>query len=377
MGRRRKLKRWVKYVLIPGFLLGLTVGLLWLMKPESPESAIRIARENLSAARDAQAGKYVPREYEKAVTLYASAIVLWKKENVKLFFLRDYKSVSALASESATLAQNTLSKATHSARTAHNETAESLENLVRQIRRFEKVYGPLPLSDQMRDQFNQSKLIVEEIRIAREKRYFHKASELLKRADALIEKSEKSASAMLKEFFSHFDDWESIYQKSIETSARNNSVLIVVDKMAHELLLFRDGKVRSTFKTEFGPRWLGDKNHQGDQATPEGSYVVTKKKEKRHTRYYKALLLNYPNQEDMARYRKNVASGKIPRHIDVGGLIEIHGHGGQGFNWTNGCVALSDRDMDVVYRNALVNTPVVIIGSRIPMDEWIELKLAE
>jgi lipoprotein-anchoring transpeptidase ErfK/SrfK len=61
----------------------------------------------------------------------------------------------------------------------------------------------------------------------------------------------------------------------------------------------------------------------------------------------------------------------------VGGLIEIHGHGGQGFNWTNGCVALSDRDMDVVYRNASVNTPVIIIGSRIPMDEWIELKLAE
>lgn len=377
MVRRRKLKRWVKFLLIPGFFLVFIFVLLWLLKPESPEPEIRYARESLSAARDALADKYVPREYEKAGKLYDSAMVLWRKENEKFFFLRDYKSVSILASESADISLDAVAKATHSARTAHHETAESLENLVSQIKRFEKVYGPLPLSAQTRDQFNQAKMIVEEIRIAREKRDFHKASELLKRADSSFEKSEKAAAAMLKEFFSHFSDWELLIDKSIETSARNNSVLIVVDKMAHELILYRDGKVRSTFKAEFGPRWMGDKNHQGDEATPEGSYKVTKKKERRQTRYYKALLLNYPNQEDMARYRKNVASGRIPRNIDVGGLIEIHGHGGQGFNWTNGCVALSDRDMDVVYRNASVETPVIIIGSRIPMDEWIELKLAE
>ncbi len=377
MVRRRKLKRWVKYFLIPGFLLGLIVALLIFITPESPEPDIRLARENLSAARDAQAEKYVPREYAKASMLYDSAMVLWKQENERLFFLRDYKSVSKMASQSSEISQNAVSKATHSARTAHHETAESLENLVSKIRRFEKVYGQLPLADRIRDQFNQSKLIVEEIRIARGKRDFHKASELLKRAGSLIDNSEKGASDMLKEFFSHFHDWESLFKKSVETSARNNSVLIVVDKMAHELLLYRDGKVRSTFKAEFGPRWMGDKNHQGDEATPEGSYLVTKKKERRQTRYYKALLINYPNNEDMARYRKNVAAGKIPRNIDVGGLIEIHGHGGQGFNWTNGCVALSDRDMDVVYRNASVNTPVVIIGSRLTMEDWIDLKLAE
>jgi hypothetical protein len=54
----------------------------------------------------------------------------------------------------------------------------------------------------------------------------------------------------------------------------------------------------------------------------------------------------------------------------VGGLIEVHGHGGQGFNWTNGCVALNDKDMDALYRQVQVNTPVIIVGSLVPFDEW-------
>jgi murein L,D-transpeptidase YafK len=104
------------------------------------------------------------------------------------------------------------------------------------------------------------------------------------------------------------------YDQAVAASLKNRSTLVVVDKLSHELRLYKDGKLRSTFVAEFGPNWIGDKNHQGDQATPEGSYHVVKKKERRQTRYYKALLLNYPNKDDMQRYRNNVKNGVIPSH---------------------------------------------------------------
>jgi len=48
-------------------------------------------------------------------------------------------------------------------------------------------------------------------------------------------------------------------------------------------------------------------------------------------------------------------------------LIEIHGNGGKGIDWTEGCVALTDKEMDVVFKIAKVGTPVTIIGSMVDL----------
>jgi len=81
------------------------------------------------------------------------------------------------------------------------------------------------------------------------------------------------------------------------------------------------------------------------------------------TRYYKALLVDYPNDEDLERWEKARREGTISRRVGVGGLIEIHGHGGQGTDWTDGCVALRDRDMDRLLTYAGLGTPVTIVGT--------------
>jgi murein L,D-transpeptidase YafK len=98
-------------------------------------------------------------------------------------------------------------------------------------------------------------------------------------------------------------------------------------------------------------------------ATPEGMYKVTRKLEGSKTKYYKALLLDYPNEEDKARFREEIENGSLPRNAKIGGLIEIHGDGGKGIDWTEGCVALTNKEMDIVYRLAKVGTPVTIVGS--------------
>ena len=78
--------------------------------------------------------------------------------------------------------------------------------------------------------------------------------------------------------------------------------------------------------------------------------------------YYKALALNYPNDEDRAEFDRLRRAGRIPRGTSLGGLIEIHGEGGRGRDWTKGCVALANQDMDDLFRRIGVGTPVTIVG---------------
>jgi murein L,D-transpeptidase YafK len=118
-----------------------------------------------------------------------------------------------------------------------------------------------------------------------------------------------------------------------------------------------------TFVAELGTNWTADKSRSGDAATPEGRYKVVQKKGAGHSIYYKALLLDYPNAEDRAAFARAKRRGEIPRDATPGGLIEIHGDGGKGRDWTRGCVAVSNDDMDDVFRRAKVGTPVTIVGS--------------
>ncbi len=110
-------------------------------------------------------------------------------------------------------------------------------------------------------------------------------------------------------------------------------------------------------------KWNGDKRHRGDKATPEGMYYVTKKLEGSSTKYFKALLINYPNEEDKKKFQEEVRRGTLPASAKIGGLIEIHGSGGKGTDWTDGCVALADSDMAKLYKLVKVGTPVTIVGS--------------
>jgi murein L,D-transpeptidase YafK len=99
---------------------------------------------------------------------------------------------------------------------------------------------------------------------------------------------------------------------------------------------------------------------------------VTKKKDGRETKYYKALLLNYPNDQDRQRFQQEIKAKTLPRYARIGGLIEIHGGGGKGVNWTDGCIAFADRDMDSIYRTVPAGCPVTIVGSLQPLFEVIK-----
>jgi hypothetical protein len=156
--------------------------------------------------------------------------------------------------------------------------------------------------------------------------------------------------------------WSRQVADTLETSRQKAVSVVIVDKAGHRLLVYRRGRQIAVFKAEFGTAGLAPKRHAGDHATPEGRYRVTTVKTGGATRYYKALLLDYPNTDDRRRYQLERAAGTIEAGVGPGSLIEIHGHGGQGRDWTEGCIALRDEDMDRLFELVTAGTPVTIVG---------------
>lgn len=157
--------------------------------------------------------------------------------------------------------------------------------------------------------------------------------------------------------------WRSMVEETIAESARTGGSAFVVDKLARRLDVYADGKKVLSFRVELGSKGLRQKMHSGDKATPEGRYRVVQVRSHGQTRYYKALLLNYPNAEDLARFAEGKRRGQVPKSVGPGNLIEIHGDGGRGKDWTDGCIALTNKEMDSLFRYASVNTPVTIVGT--------------
>jgi murein L,D-transpeptidase YafK len=154
--------------------------------------------------------------------------------------------------------------------------------------------------------------------------------------------------------------WERMIKETISSSRSTGGMAIVVLKENHRVDIYDGGRLVRSYRADMGYRSVNDKLRSGDAATPEGRYRVTAKKP--GSTYYKALALNYPNDEDRAEFARQRRLGRIPRGASMGGLIEIHGDGGRGKDWTKGCVALANDDMDDLFRRAGVGTPVTIVG---------------
>lgn len=162
---------------------------------------------------------------------------------------------------------------------------------------------------------------------------------------------------------------------TIAESKRNGGTALVVDKAAYELTVYKGGRKLKSFNIELGFNPIDDKYLQGDGCTPEGKYRVSKLKDKGQTDFYQALLIDYPKSSDRTKISLMKAEGHLPASACPGGLIEIHGCGtgkkgkAGGKNWTMGCVAISDDDMDELFRYKITTgTPVTIVRYGTRMD---------
>jgi murein L,D-transpeptidase YafK len=134
---------------------------------------------------------------------------------------------------------------------------------------------------------------------------------------------------------------------------------IVVLKSAHKLLAFSQNVLIKTFPISIGKGGDADKQFEGDQKTPEGKYFINSKNA--NSGFHKNLGISYPNAGDIIEAQK---SGKI-----AGGEIKIHGlKNGQGYigkfqswkDWTNGCIGLTNKEIDDLFTHTPIGTPILI-----------------
>jgi murein L,D-transpeptidase YafK len=134
---------------------------------------------------------------------------------------------------------------------------------------------------------------------------------------------------------------------------------VLVLKGPRRLLLLRDRRVLRDYHISLGNSPQGPKRHYRDGRTPEGRYLVDARVA--DSRFHRALHISYPNQADLEFAR---AAG-----IDPGGDVMIHGlpDGGgwvgeahRGFDWTNGCIAVTDDEMNEIWELVDDGTPIEI-----------------
>jgi murein L,D-transpeptidase YafK len=134
---------------------------------------------------------------------------------------------------------------------------------------------------------------------------------------------------------------------------------IVIVKSERTLTLMSGGKVLKTYKVALGGDPVGPKVKAGDKKTPEGRYVIDSKNAK--SRFHLALHVSYPNAADRERARK--------LGVSPGGDVEIHGLESKyarvgslhrRVNWTAGCIAVTNPEIDEIWPLVPVGTPVEI-----------------
>lgn len=134
---------------------------------------------------------------------------------------------------------------------------------------------------------------------------------------------------------------------------------VVVYKHERKLVLLSQGKELKSYKVALGGEPIGPKTRQGDHRTPEGVCVLDSRNA--HSKYYKAFHISYPNVADKA------AAGKFG--VDPGGAIMLHGLPKQYawvvkshtlHDWTDGCIAVTNEEMDELWQSIRVGTPIEI-----------------
>ncbi|MBD0260812.1 MAG: L,D-transpeptidase family protein [Cytophagales bacterium] len=134
---------------------------------------------------------------------------------------------------------------------------------------------------------------------------------------------------------------------------------VVVYKSKRQMQLLRAEKVLRTYRVALGDNPVGHKRQEGDEKTPEGDYVLDWRNP--NSLYYKSIHISYPNAQDRQQARR--------RGVSPGGDIMIHGRNGpvvlpdgtwKWKDWTDGCIAVTNAEMDEIWKMVKNGTPIQI-----------------
>jgi len=283
------------------------------------------------------------------------------KENLKLGWLRDYGKVreefAAVLLTGATLRSTVQTQVARRA-SALSEKAESVR---RRLRTLDELTLSLVERGVARSRLTRASLALVEADGLIKQARFDQGAASLDKASSLAAEAEKAVITHISRYLDpdQVASWQRAAEATIADSKKKGLTALIVSKLERRLAVYKNGKLVRTFEVGLGFNGLADKRFAGDNATPEGRYTIIRKIPS--SLYYKALLIDYPNDEDRRLFAREKARGAIPRSASIGGMIEIHG-GGQD-SLTRGCISLDNARMDELYALVPVGTPITIIGT--------------
>lgn len=309
----------------------------------------------------AGASLFAGREHAAYLQALAAARQSFEKENLKLGWFRDYGKVRQ--QYAAVLQTGNALGATIQSVVARQ--AAALEQRAEAVRRRLRVLDDLTLSlverGQGRSRLAQASLALDEAEDLIKSARFDQGQATLDKASGLASDAEKAVLAHIARYLdpAQVRNWKTAAEETIAESRARGTTVLIVSKLERRLAVYKSGRLFRTYDIGLGFNGLADKRFAGDNATPEGRYLIVRKIPT--SLYYKALLINYPNDEDRRWFAREKARGGIPGDVGIGGDVEIHGGGEDSL--TRGCISLDNSKMDELYDLVAVGTPVTIIGT--------------
>jgi murein L,D-transpeptidase YafK len=173
------------------------------------------------------------------------------------------------------------------------------------------------------------------------------------------------------------------YHNQATAGSYFNDVSIEILKSKNKMYLKKSGKIIKEYNVSVGKGGCGDKICRGDNVTPEGEYTI--RRFNYNSQFSLFMGLDYPNLDDAykglrlglitpsdyLRIREKILNNQMPpQDTRLGGYIGIHGVKSffdadkqnliAGINWTNGCIALTNKDIRDLASYCTVGTKVVI-----------------
>lgn len=172
-------------------------------------------------------------------------------------------------------------------------------------------------------------------------------------------------------------------EQELREITTQQDMVVLVEKSLNKMTVFYQGKPLKSFLCVSGVNTQGDKQRQGDNRTPEGQFFITDKERLDNDPYLgrKWMGISYPDavhaQQALEsqlisfnQYQEIIAANKEkvqpPQNTPLGGWIGIHGGREdltkQSINWTEGCLAMQDKDLEELYGLVQYGTPIIIVA---------------
>ncbi len=327
--------------------------------PVPPE--VRLAETQEQELWRAGASVFSPGDYASYRNAVRDARRALDGENLKLGWFRRYDRIQADFKKALESGEGLLGRI----RKDRTEKSARARTEISWLDRRLDVLGEITISLNERGPARRSVsraevLLAEARRLSGEARYDESLSRLAN-AREIIKDAEGACLKLLSRYMDPREvaAWKRMAEETIRESRERKITALVISKLEKRMIVYRNGVVSAEYEVGLGINGLTDKLHYGDDATPEGRYRVTKRIP--GSQFYKAFLINYPNDEDRKRFESAKRRREIPYYVSIGGRIEIHGGGEESL--TKGCISVDDRVMDRLFEIVSVGTPVTIVGT--------------